>query len=101
MTFGQQIAQARKDLGMSQKDLAAQIVKDDGQPISPQYLNDIEHDRRNPPGPEMIGQFAKVLKLPMEVLYFLDGKLTEDLKKVSVDPDKIVDAYKAFRRALK
>ena|SRR6266542_4389802 len=101
MTFGEKIAEARKAAGLSQKDLAAKILKEDGQPISPQYLNDIEHDRRNPPSAEMIDQFAKVLKLPPEVLYFLAGKLTEDLKKSPVDNDKIVDAYKAFRKALK
>lgn len=101
MTFGEKIAEARKATGLSQKDLAAKILKEDGEPISPQYLNDIEHDRRNPPSAEMIDQFAKVLRLPPEVLYFLAGKLTEDLKSAPVDNEKIVDAYKAFRKALK
>lgn len=47
-TFGKIVSAARKELGISQKDLAAKIVKEDGETISPQYLNDIEHDRRNP-----------------------------------------------------
>src|SRR6266849_968538 len=101
MTFGEKIAEARKRAGLSQKDLATKIFKDDGEAISPQYLNDIEHNRRNPTSAEMIDQFAKVLKLPPEVLYFLAGKLTEDLKKSPVDNEKIVAAYKAFRRAIK
>ena len=101
MTFGEKIAEARKAVGLSQKELAARILKEDEEPISPQYLNDIEHDRRNPPSAEMIDQFAKVLKLPAEVLYFLAGKLTEDLKSSPADNDRIVDAYKAFRKALK
>lgn len=103
MTFGQHISEARKAVGLSQKDLAAKICKEDGKPISPQYLNDIEHDRRNPPSSEMMDQFATVLKLPPEILYFLAGKLApEDNKKVPVkDPERIVEAYKAFRRALK
>ena len=42
MTFGQTIARARKDLGVSQRELALKVVKEDGAPISPQYLNDIE-----------------------------------------------------------
>jgi hypothetical protein len=37
---------ARKKLGISQKNLADRIKKEDGQSISPQYLNDIERDRR-------------------------------------------------------
>ena len=48
-TFGTIISEARAAKGMSQKDLAAQLKKEDGAVISAQYLNDIEHDRRNPP----------------------------------------------------
>jgi transcriptional regulator with XRE-family HTH domain len=48
--FGTLISEARRSKGLSQKDLAAKVKKEDGQAISPQYLNDIEHDRRNPPG---------------------------------------------------
>lgn len=100
MTFGTQIAEARKALGLSQKDLAAKIIKEDGQPISAQYLNDIEHDRRNPPSEDMIKQFAKHLKIEQEVLFYLAGKLTDDMKR-SVDPEKIVAAYQAFRKAIR
>jgi transcriptional regulator with XRE-family HTH domain len=39
-TFGRIIAEARKALVISQKDLAARINKEDGEAISPQYLND-------------------------------------------------------------
>jgi transcriptional regulator with XRE-family HTH domain len=101
MTFGSQIAEARKALGMSQKDLAAKITKEDGEAISPQYLNDIEHDRRNPPSEDMIYQFAKELKLEPEVLFYLAGKLPQDLTKASAEHEKIVAAYQAFRKALK
>jgi hypothetical protein len=47
-SFGGAIASGPKAKSMSQKELAAKIVKEDGQPITPQYLNDIEHDRRSP-----------------------------------------------------
>jgi transcriptional regulator with XRE-family HTH domain len=101
MTFGTQIAEARKALGLSQKDLASKITKDDQEPISPQYLNDIEHDRRNPPSEDMIKQFAKQLKLQVEILFYLSGKLPEDLQNPSVEQEKIVAAYQAFRKALR
>ena len=101
MTFGTQIAEARKALGLSQKDLASKITKEDGEPISPQYLNDIEHDRRNPPSEDMISQFAKQLKLPVEILFYLSGKLPTDMKKTPVEQDRVVAAYQAFRKALK
>ena len=45
-TFGKAIADARKALKISQKELAYKILKEDGEPITPQYLNDIERDRR-------------------------------------------------------
>jgi transcriptional regulator with XRE-family HTH domain len=101
MTFGTQLAEARKSLGLSQKDLASKITKDDGEAISPQYLNDIEHDRRNPPSEDMINQFAKQLKLPVEMLFYLAGKLPKDLKHPSVGQERVVAAYQAFRKALK
>ena len=49
MTFGEAITRARKDKRLSQKQVAAGTLKEDDQAISAQYLNDIEHDRRNPP----------------------------------------------------
>ena len=101
MTFGIQLAEARKKLGLSQKDLASKITKEDGEPISPQYLNDIEHDRRNPPAEEMIYQFAKHLKIDAEILFYLSGKLPQELKNAQAEPEKIVAAYQAFRKALK
>jgi len=101
MTFGDTIAEARKKLELTQKDLADRVRKEDGEPITPQYLNDIEHDRRNPSSPEMIEKLAKVLKLPPEVLYFLAGTLPEDVRKPSVPQERIVEAFGAFRKALR
>ena len=99
-TFGEVIAESRKKTGLSQKELAAALKKENSEPISPQYLNDIEHDRRNPPSEDMIKQFATHLKLKTEVLFYLAGKLTDDMKRKSVEPEKIVAAYQAFRKAL-
>ena len=59
VTFGQAISKARKGLGLSQKELAARVMKEEGGgSISPQYLNDIEHDRRSPTSDHLIKQFA-------------------------------------------
>ncbi len=101
MTFGQRIAEARKKAGFSQKELAAKILKEDGKPISPQYLNDLEFDRRNPPGEHLIEQFAKVLRIPRDVLYFDAGELPADVKSIKTDTEKVVRAYSAFRKALR
>jgi transcriptional regulator with XRE-family HTH domain len=101
MTFGQVVAEARKKVGLSQKELAALIKKEDGQPISPQYLNDIEHDRRNPPSGFLIEQFAQALHIPSEVLYYWAGKLPADVRDVEANEQKVVAAYQAFRRELR
>jgi transcriptional regulator with XRE-family HTH domain len=100
MTVGQVIAAARKKAGMSQKDLAASVLKEDGTPISPPYLNDIERDRRNPPSPHLLQQFATVLGLSYEHLLFLAGEFPDDLRGVSYEARAVEAAFAAFRRAL-
>jgi transcriptional regulator with XRE-family HTH domain len=98
LSFGKRIAEARKKAGFSLKDLAEKIKKEDGQTISPQYLNDIEHDRRQPDSDHLIEQFAKALNIAAEVLYYEAGKLAE--KHSGASEEKIVAAYKAFRTTL-
>ena len=103
MTFGQIIAEARKKLGLSQKELAERIKKEDGEPISPQYLNDIERDRRNPPSEFLISQFAKELTLSKDYLLLAAGTVSTELKeKLSgSDPAKVDKAFQAFRKQIK
>jgi transcriptional regulator with XRE-family HTH domain len=72
-TFGEFIARRRKKLALTQKELAASIVRDDGKPLSVQYLNDIEHGRRGAPPDYVIGQLAKLLRVEVNVLYFRAG----------------------------
>jgi transcriptional regulator with XRE-family HTH domain len=102
-TLGGAISDARKQLGMSQKDLAAHIkrVEDDG-PISPQYLNDIEHNRRVPGSDHMIRQFASILKISENWLFFLANRVPADLRSLNPgaqDVDRFVrEAAVAFRR---
>ncbi len=102
-TFGQIIAEARKALGISQKDLAARIRKENGHSISPQYLNDIEHDRRDPPGEFLIDQFAKHLRLSKEHLVAAAGRWPSDLRQklADADPKRVEEAFTAFRRILR
>jgi transcriptional regulator with XRE-family HTH domain len=100
MTFGQAIAEARKKKQLSQKELAALIMKEDGAAISPQYLNDIERDRRNPPGEYFLSQFAKVLNVPEEYFYFLANTIPPKYRSVSPDnPLQVREAFQAFARS--
>lgn len=100
MTFGQIVADARKKAGLSQKDLAARIIKEDGTSISPQYLNDIERDRRNPPSEHLIGEFARQLNLDPDYLYYVAGQMPTDLRDGSRRPEEVQRAFVAFRKAL-
>ena len=100
MTFGQEITKARKDKGLSQKQVAAGTVKEDGLAISAQYLNDIEHDRRNPPSEYIVSQLAESLDLDLDYLLFLAGRLPSDMLELSRDRQDISSAMKAFRRNL-
>jgi len=102
VTFGQAISKARKGLGLSQKELASQVKKeDDGKPISPQYLNDIEHDRRSPTSDHLIRQFATLLKVDEGFLFVLAGKIPDEMRRNAADQQTIVEAFANFRRNLK
>ncbi len=102
-TLGRTIAEARKKLGMSQKVLAEKILREeDGSPISPQYLNDIEHDRRSPSSDHMIQQFAGVLGLSESYLYYLADRVPAQVRKIglnSIEVEKWVNQAAAFRRS--
>ncbi len=100
MTFGQAIAAARKSKQLSQKQLASLIIKEDGTPISPQYLNDIERDRRNPPGDYLISQFAGVLEVPEEYFFYLAHQIPPKYRENSPgSPSQVQEAFKAFARS--
>jgi transcriptional regulator with XRE-family HTH domain len=100
MTFGQAVAEARKLKKMSQKELASKIIKDDGAAISPQYLNDIERDRRNPPGDSLISRFAEVLEVPEEYFFFLAHEIPPKYRSSSSDnPAQVLQAFEAFARS--
>jgi hypothetical protein len=102
LTFGKVIRKSREGR-WTLKELAAQILKEDGQPISLAYLNDIEHDRRQPSSDHLIKQFANALELPVEFLYFYARKLPTDVYGQQDNIDKshvknVVEAFNAFRK---
>jgi transcriptional regulator with XRE-family HTH domain len=101
-SFGEVIAELRRERGLTQKALAAQIKKKDGNALGLAYINDIEHDRRGPPSPEFVRQLAEVLGVPLEVLQFYAGRLPAETQQERRDPShqQIVAAYHVFRREL-
>lgn len=97
-TFGTYISRERKKRGLSQKQLAEQIAREEGGAISPQYLNDIEHDRRNPSSDHMIQQFARVLNVGTDYLYYLAGRVPTDVRQANLPPKTVEATFAAFRR---
>jgi transcriptional regulator with XRE-family HTH domain len=97
-TFGTHISSERKKQGLSQKQLAEQIEREEGGAISPQYLNDIEHDRRSPSSDHMIQQFARVLHLSTDYLYYLAGRVPADVRQANLPPKTVEASFAAFRR---
>ena len=97
-TFGRAIGNARKRKGWSLKDLGSRIRREDGQTISPQYLNDIEHCRRSPSSAHMVQQFAAVLEINRDWLYYLAGRFPEDVRRLRLSETEVERRMVAFRR---
>ncbi len=98
VTLGGVIAAKRKELGLSQKELATKIRREDEEAISAQYLNDIERDRRSPSSDHMISQFASVLGLDADYLHYLNGRFPELERSQRLPPEKFKEGMVAFRR---
>lgn len=101
-SFGRAISSARKEREWSQKELATKIIKEDGVAITPQYLNDIEHDRRNPSSDHLVGEFSRVLKIDEEALFAVIGLLPVNDRKLvrRSTSNQIEQAFVAFRKKL-
>jgi len=99
LTLGEAIKEARRVLAKSQKDLASEILKEDGEAISAQYLNDIERDRRIPSS-SVLEQLGKKLKLDPDYLHVLADRFPADLRAGRYEPTTVQAALKAFRKKL-
>jgi transcriptional regulator with XRE-family HTH domain len=100
MTFGRVLNEARKTAGLTQRELAARIKKEDGEPISAPYLHDLEHGNRNPPSPHLIKQIAEALEVDVDVLFYWAGVLPDDVRRADIDERQIVAAFRAFRKEI-
>ena len=77
------------------------MKEEGGRLISPQYLNDIEHDRRSPSSGHLIREFSGVLSIPEDYLFALAGKLPDYVQPDAADPNNVVKAFADFRRAMR
>ncbi|MBI2407566.1 MAG: helix-turn-helix transcriptional regulator [Gemmatimonadetes bacterium] len=99
-SFGDVIAAERKRRKWSLRELADRVRSEKGTPVTPQYLNDIEHGRRIP-ADIVIEGLAKALDIQKDVLFHLARKFPPDIPTEDLTAKTIEEAYKAFRRSLR
>lgn len=99
-SFSELISSKRKQLGLSQRELAASVKKEDGTPISPQYLNDLELQRRDAPSDHLILELARVLEIPADHLFYAAGEVSPDLRNLNPSTPAVRKAIAAFRKTL-
>jgi transcriptional regulator with XRE-family HTH domain len=90
---------SRKKAGITHRELAAKLKREDGRSVDPPYLNAVEHDHRYPPEDCLIEQMAKIVGVSPDVLYFHANRQPPDVK-TGADQERLEAAYRAFRRAL-
>ncbi|GLS40874.1 hypothetical protein GCM10010869_64710 [Mesorhizobium tianshanense] len=76
------------------------MLREDKEPISSLYLNDIEHDRRSPSSDRIVQQFADVLGIDRDWLYYLAGRFPDDVRDKNLSQKQVSEAMVAFRRKL-
>ena len=83
--FGKVLRNARRSKGLSLSKVVPLIIKEDGTPISIQYLSDLEQGKRVSSQPYFIEQIAKDLDIDVDWLYYLAGKfpMVEQEKRMS------------------
>lgn len=98
--FGDVVREARQRAHLSLRDLGDRMRRPDGTSLSPQYLNDIEHGRRNPPDESVIRRMAAVLGLDEQVLLSLAGREPEEIREyLAAMPEEREVIGRLFRKA--
>jgi transcriptional regulator with XRE-family HTH domain len=96
-SFGELIARRRKELCLTQTDLAGRIKGRSGEPVSQQRITDIEHDRFGVPRRPILEQLARALKLDIDVLYLWGRVIPSDIRAEGLSEEIIKEAWRAFR----
>ena len=74
-SFGSRIQQLRRDHGMTQRQVAAELG------IDFTYLSKLENDRGEPPGEETVRGLAKLFSVDAEELLAKAGKVPTELRE--------------------
>jgi transcriptional regulator with XRE-family HTH domain len=97
--LGAVVKDARQARRLTLRHLADQVTKEDGTPISPQYLFDIEVHHRVP-APHVLRELARVLALDYDTLLALAGAADVVVREyLQTHPDAEAGVIKLFRAA--
>ena len=96
-SLGAMVAAERRERGFTYNQLAQLVLRPDGKPVSPTFLNDIEHDRRRP-GPEVLAELAAALGLSPDDLHLAAGQLPPDLIAGRVTQERLQQVLDAIQR---
>jgi transcriptional regulator with XRE-family HTH domain len=94
MTFGEYVAKLRQAKSLTQKELASLVIKENGQPISYQYVAEIEAGRRNPPSDLFIEQLARIFEISPEILYIKARRFPPGFN--TDDPEFAASVFRSF-----
>jgi len=100
LTLGGVVSARRKELELTQKQLAQRVVKEDGASITPQFLNDVERNRRRP-SPLVLQRLAEALGWSgdeADRLHFIARTMPPDIDLETVEQKSWAEGIKAFRR---
>jgi transcriptional regulator with XRE-family HTH domain len=98
LRLGAVIKQARHARHLTLRRLADQVAKEDGTPISPQYLFDIEVHHRVP-APHVLRELARVLELEYDTLLALAGSADTVVREYLEEHPQHTEAVIKFFRA--
>jgi transcriptional regulator with XRE-family HTH domain len=97
--LGEVIKHARHARHLTLRHLADQVMKEDGTPISPQYLFDIEVHHRTP-APHVLHGLAQVLELDYDTLLALAGTADVVVREyLETHPEAEAAVIRLFRAA--
>jgi transcriptional regulator with XRE-family HTH domain len=86
--IGEEIKQQRLNKHLSLRKLSAMVIKEDGKPISPAYLNDIEKNNRIPSA-NLIEKIAGALGFDPDYLLNLAKKISPQTERFLLEQPSI------------
>jgi transcriptional regulator with XRE-family HTH domain len=97
------VRQKRKQLGLTQQQVAARIQTEEGRSITQAYLAEIEIGHHPQPRPHLIEEFARALSIDRYVLYLaartVPPEVAEQLARLTIEEREA--AWGVFMRAIK